>query len=112
MPGLDYYAAAVELIYTRHLDPKFFVFSDDTNWCKENFPSTFHIVEGTDKHEDLRLMASCKHAVVANSSFSWWGAWLGDNQAGRTVIAPRRWFAVEKDKADDTDIVPERWLRI
>lgn len=112
MPTLDYYREAVEKIRSTIFDPKFFVFSDDTSWCKENFPSDFYVVEGTDKYEDLRLMASCKHAVIANSSFSWWACWLGDNQLGRTVIAPKKWFAVGKDQADDTDIVPERWQRI
>lgn len=112
MPTLDYYREAAEIIRSKTYKPTFFVFSDDTAWCKENFSSDFRIVEGTNKYEDLRLMAGCKHAVVANSSFSWWGAWIGDNQLGREVIAPKRWFAADKDKADDTDIVPERWLRI
>ena len=112
MPTIDYYREALRRIKSVSYEPKAFVFSDDPVWCYENFPKDFIIVRGTNKHEDLRLMASCKHAVIANSSFSWWGAWLGDNQLGRMVIAPKNWFAVEKDKADDTDIVPERWLRI
>jgi hypothetical protein len=112
MPSMRYYEEAADRIRNRVYDPRFFVFSDDTDWCKANFPSDFYVVEGTSKHDDLRFMASCKHAIVANSSFSWWGAWIGDNQLGRMVLAPKKWFTVDADKADDTDIVPERWTRL
>ncbi len=110
MPPLDYYREAIKLIRERHYGATPFVFSDDPRWCHENFPQDIHIVEGTNKYEDLRLMSGCKHAVIANSSFSWWGAWLGDNQQGRTVIAPKRWFV--RDDIDASDIVPERWIKL
>ena len=60
-------------------------------------------------HWDLWLMSLCKHAVICNSSFGWWGAWLGDDKNG-TIVAPREWF--RSKLYDSRDIVPERWLRI
>lgn len=112
MPGLDYYGNAIKFLYERYHDLKYFIFSDDPQWCRENFDSSFAVVSGTDKYEDLRLMSSCKRAIIANSSFSWWGAWLGDTSLDRTVIAPKRWFADETAEANATDIVPERWIRL
>src|SRR6202030_3632130 len=108
---VEYYREALKLIRSvRGLDTKVFVFSDDQVWCRQNLPQDFRFVTGTNMWEDMRLMASCKHAILANSSFSWWGAWLGDNQQGRTVVAPRRWFT--SPDVDDRDLVPSRWLKI
>ena len=89
---IEYYREALKITRAMH-DVKVFVFSDDLVWCKEYLPQDFTFVTGTNMWEDIRLMAGCKHAVLANSSFSWWGAWLGDNQFGRTVVAPKKWFA-------------------
>ncbi len=110
MPTLDYYREAIKHIRALHYGATPFVFSDDPQWCHENFPQDIHIVEGTNQYEDMRLMSACKHAVIANSSFSWWGSWLGDNQLGRTVVAPKRWFA--RDDIDASDVVPERWTKL
>lgn len=108
IPPLDYYAEAYSKIKPDHV----FFFSDDMKWCKENFSSSdFTFVEGTTKFEDLQLMKACRHAIIANSSFSWWGAWLGDCQQPRTVIAPKQWFNTAAG-IDDTDIVPARWRKI
>lgn len=126
MPTMDYYERAIELIAKNSAQSKVFIFSDDTEWCKENFPKTlkringingersisFTVVESTNKYEDLRLMASCKHAILANSSFSWWGAFLGDGQSGRKVIAPARWFADETANQQAAGICPDRWIRL
>ena len=109
MPEIQYYRRALALM---PLNKRVFVFSDDITWCQENFPKDFEFVTGTNKYDDLWLMASCKHAVIANSSFSWWGAWLGDIQPNRLVVAPARWFADEKTEANAKDIVPGRWARI
>jgi hypothetical protein len=98
---------------------KFFVFSDDPEWCREQFPKSFTIVDHNksgdgkrvgDEGQDLWLMSLCKNAIIANSAFSWWGAWLGDEQIGRTVIAPRKWF--QDPNANSADIVPDRWIKI
>jgi hypothetical protein len=108
---MNYYRSAVNTLSEKHTNLKFFVFSDDREWCRQTFTAdNFKVVDYTDMYEDLQLMADCKHAILANSSFSWWGAWLGDNQQGRTVIAPRRWFT--SPDVDDRDLVPSRWLKI
>ncbi len=108
---IDYYLKALDFIRSqRGNDLKVFVFSDDIQWCQQHLSRYFRFVTGTNMYEDIRLMACCKHAILANSSFSWWGCWLGDNQFGRTVIAPKQWF-VSKE-VDDRDLVPSRWTRI
>lgn len=109
MPTVDYYREAVAYIRRRRYDTKVFVFSDDIQWCEENFPRDFTFVRGTDKYEDLRLMSECKHAVIANSSFSWWGAWL-QQKLGGIIVAPKQWFA--DPNMNDVDIVPARWVKM
>lgn len=115
---MDYYKKAMTLIREGVSDVAFFVFSDDPEWCRQNFEGCRiidHKNTGQD-HEDLFLMSQCRHAVIANSSFSWWGAWLGDFP-GKTVIAPYRWFAAPatiniKWDAAQSDIIPKRWVTI
>ena len=94
--------------------PVFFVFSDDIEWVKENLNITFPVVylsgiKNIKSYEELVLMSKCKHNIIANSSFSWWGAWLNTNQK-KIVIAPKRWF--NDVKLDTTDLIPENWIRI
>ena len=106
------YNKAINSICDRLNDPEFFIFSDDPEWCKRNIitdrPHTYVDINGPDKApEDLRLMSACKHFIMANSSFSWWAAWLAE-KVGTIIIAPKRWYR-EKDEGD---IVPKRWLRI
>jgi hypothetical protein len=115
--SLDYYRDAVNLLLRKHPDLKFFVFSDDPEWCKQNFPgqgsvgeNPYTVVEGTTEHEDLWLMSLCEHAIIANSSFSWWAAWLGADKRGGTVIVPEHWF--RDPNADSSDIVPLRWVKL
>ncbi|MFA6158124.1 MAG: alpha-1,2-fucosyltransferase [Candidatus Paceibacterota bacterium] len=94
--------------------PNIFVFSDDIAWAKANlsFPCPISFVSSPDltSAEELALMSSCKHHVIANSTFSWWGAWLGQN-ADKIVMAPKRW-AQEHDEDWYADIIPESWIRI
>jgi hypothetical protein len=112
--GLDYYSRAVDLIAGRTAQPHFFVFSDDIAWAKENlrlsFPLSFIERNGEGReYEDLRLMCHCKHHIIANSSFSWWGAWLNANP-DKIVVSPEKWFS---DASLDTrDLMPESWIRI
>jgi hypothetical protein len=112
--GLDYYARAAALIAERAgADPLVFVFSDDPAWAGENlrlgFPMRIVDHNGERATEDLRLMAACRHHILANSSFSWWGAWLNPS-ADKIVVAPRPWF---RDPAlDDSTIVPDSWIRL
>lgn len=90
----DYYLSAAEYAAARSPQAHFYVFSDDAEWVTENFhlphPVTI-VAHNTSAAEDLRLMMACRHHIVANSTFSWWGAWLGQNPE-RLVIAPRRYF--------------------
>lgn len=110
----EYYARAVEIIAAKTRAPHFFIFSDEPQWVIDNFPLAhpFTIVRHNDPdhgYEDLRLMTMCKHHIIANSSFSWWGAWLCRN-ADKIVVAPRNWFAGASH--DTGDIVPVSWIRI
>jgi Glycosyl transferase family 11 len=109
MPTMDYYKEAIAQL-PEHV--AIYVFSDDIEWCQGTFRDRhFQFVTHTTKFEDLQLMKACKHAIIANSSFSWWGAYLGDDQENRTVIAPKQWFNPATGIAD-TDIVPGRWRKI
>ncbi len=113
--GLDYYAAAVAHILALEPNAKFYVFSDDMEWVRANLPIAAPVehvdLNGPDEpHEDLRLMSRCRHHIIANSSLSWWGAWLNPDPA-KVVIAPRQWFTPES-RRDARDIVPPTWLRI
>jgi hypothetical protein len=111
---LDYYAAAVDYLYKCVNEPRIFVFSDDIIWVQEHFrldfPLTYVDHNGVNKcYEDFRLMTHCNHHIVANSSFSWWGAWLC-NRPGKIVIAPAKWFNIQA--LDDMDLVPVDWIRL
>jgi len=110
---LAYYNNAIEKIAEKVAAPVFFVFSDDMEWVKDNLdiPYSFHYIDhnkGLDSYNDMRLMAMCQHHIIANSSFSWWGAWLGINPE-KIVIAPRQWFA---NGANTADLVPTDWVRL
>lgn len=110
LQGLNYYKKAIKIIDSKIKDPKYFVFSDDIKWCKKNLQIENAIfVSNKNGSDDLRIMINCKHNIIANSSFSWWGAWLGENY-DKVVIAPKAWF--KSKHADSSDIIPSRWLRI
>jgi hypothetical protein len=112
--GIEYYKNAVQYIAEREAKPQFYIFSDDRQWIEQNFkipfPTTFICHNtGSKSYEDIRLMSMCKHNIIANSSFSWWGAWLNNN-ANKIVIAPKKWF---NDPAKDTkDLIPESWIKL
>src|SRR5579863_3208697 len=111
--GLEYYNNAFNYIIERILRPTFFIFSDDPQWCREHFTSegrrSVVVVEPLEEAADIQAMSLCKHNIIANSSFSWWGAYLG-KKGDRVVVAPKNWFQ-SKDE-DARDIVPERWVRL
>jgi hypothetical protein len=119
---MDYYREAAALIAAKVPDPVFFVFSDDPQWCEANFklPYPTTIVSNFERTEgrllgredaDLYLMRRCGHAIMANSSYSWWGGWLGADIKGGIVIAPKSWVG-PAFKDDPRDIVPGRWIRL
>lgn len=102
----NYYVRAMKLFPGED----FLVFSDDIEWCK-NSPifQGCAFREGGSEIEDMNSMASCKHQIIANSSFSWWAAWLNPNPE-KKVVAPKKWFA---DPANDHLIgIPDSWIRI
>jgi len=105
---IDYYEVALNNLPD---DIPVLIFSDDTNWCKRQkiFSSDRFLISESDSNlVDLCLMTMCNYHIVANSSFSWWGAWLAN---GKKVIAPKVWFG-PKANLDDSDLVPENWERI
>ena len=111
--SMDYYNNAVENMLEKIKNPHFFVFSDDPAWVlknlKINHPITFINKNSGKAFEDLRLISYCRHHIIANSSFSWWGAWLSKNPH-KIVIAPKKWF---NDPCINTeDLVPESWNKL
>jgi len=112
--SLDYYRKAVEIMAKKIKSPYFFAFSDDPEWVKKNLKIKYPIyyVDNNDpntaQHEDLRLMSACKHNIIANSSFSWWGAWLNQN-LDKIVIAPKKWL--NEASIDTSDVIPKDWIK-
>jgi hypothetical protein len=113
---LSYYYDAIDLLKKTYKDLTFFIFSDDLDWVKKNlkFSDEIHyFISGnvdTDSWKDMALMAKAKHHIVANSSFSWWGAWLADFSG--TTIAPSNWFNPEFANFRIEDFVPDSWIVI
>lgn len=110
---LEYYQSAIRRMAASHPDGRFFVFSDDLNWAVDHLPKDAPciFVEGNSQneaHEDLRLMAACKHHIIANSSFSWWGAWLNPDPE-KKVIMPKYWMGHELTALG---LIPEGWETI
>ncbi len=110
----EYYAKALEYISTKiNSDPHIFVFSDDIAWVKENitipYPSTYVSTPKIPDYEELVLMSQCRHNIIANSSFGWWGAWLNQNH-DKIVVAPSKWTL--KDQKSYKDIIPSTWHKI
>ena len=108
---MNYYYRAIELMKNKVQSPHFFIFSDDPDYVSNHFKminATYvSFNSGKNFWQDMYLMSICKHNIIANSTFSWWGAWL-NKSPNKIVIAPTRWFA---DKTDD-EIIPTGWLRI
>jgi hypothetical protein len=112
---LEYYRSAIEKISTSVANPYFFFFSDDIPWVRESLSIGDHPHafisnnQGLASYNDMHLMSLCKHNIIANSSFSWWGAWLNANPS-KIVCAPRSWFAAPHMKTDD--LIPSTWHRL
>jgi hypothetical protein len=110
----EYYFHGVDYLAQKVRNPHFFVFSDDPEWVSKNlilnYPMTFvnHNTAERD-YEDFRLMAQCKHHLIANSTFSWWAAWLCSNP-DKIVVTPKKWFTDPNLKT--TDLIPASWNRI
>ena len=110
---IEYYISALDLINRKIPNPIFYIFSDDIAWAKQNlgFFGSCVFVSNPEQSsiEDMRLMRSCKHNIIANSSFSWWGAWLNPNP-NKIVVAPTRWL--KTDLESNSDLMPKEWIRI
>lgn len=108
---MEYYRRAMALIESKLNHPKYFVFSDDLAAAKEvlgdiDCAEFIDWNSFDDSFQDMRLMSYCKHNIIANSSFSWWGAWLNNNPE-KIVVAPKKWF--KKSDIDTSDLIPESW---
>ncbi len=112
--SLSYYQKAIDLMCEKIKNPEFFIFSDDIEWAKENikikFPTYYVSAEAklTD-YQELICMSKCKYNIIANSSFSWWAAWLNDYPE-KIVLAPHKWFNTNQYNTDE--ILPKNWIKI
>lgn len=109
--GLDYYEEALNKFGS---DRAVIIFSDDPEWCKEQSlfeDDRFLVSEGNDSYTDLCLMSLCTDFIIANSTFSWWGAWLSKS-VNKVVCAPdpKQWFGSNNAHLDTSDIIPEEWV--
>ena len=108
---IDYYMKAVEYIRKNVEKPTFYIFSDDLEWCKNSlgFLDNCIFVDSTKTEiDDLKLMSFCKHNIIANSSFSWWGAWLNQN-CKKTVIAPKGWLL---NDPSSSNVILSDWVKM
>jgi hypothetical protein len=109
--GTNYYINSISYINKRIENPHFFIFSDDIQWAKDNLELTRCTYvdhnKGADSYIDMYLTSLCKHNIIANSTFSWWGAWLNQNQ-GKIVIMPERW--TNQDSC--TGLFPSQWVKL
>lgn len=107
----SYYLNALAELEKRVKHPHYYVFSEDLNWVRRNLPLTkaefIDWNKGEDSWQDMMLMSHCRHHIICNSTFSWWGAWLNPS-LDKIVIAPERWTQT----TDSADVVPESWLKV
>lgn len=118
--SLNYYITAVREILAKVVNPVFYVFSNDVNWVREHLLKVFEkeaefvFVDNSEITKspvaDLFLMSLCKHQIIANSTFSWWGAWLNKNPK-KIVIAPKNWYNGDLNKTTE-DLIPAEWIRL
>lgn len=108
---LEYYQTAIDMFNDKEYT--FFIFSDDIHWCKNIFGDDEKIIyiEGNNQFVDMCLMSMCEHNIIANSTFSWWGAWLNSNPNKR-VIGPLKWFGPGLSHLNTNDVIPENWIKI
>lgn len=113
--SMSYYQNAVNIIADKTNNPFLFIFSDDIQWVKTNFqsncPMLFIEQSNEELHSDFRLMSLCKHNIIANSSYSWWAAWLNENE-NKTVIAPRKWYQDQRSQERAATMIPKEWITI
>ncbi|MEG1717928.1 MAG: alpha-1,2-fucosyltransferase [Bacteroidales bacterium] len=110
----NYYKKAIEYISSQIQHPVFFIFSDDIPWAKENLglknACYMEGNSGINSFKDMQLMSLCQHNIIANSSFSWWAAWLNVNQ-DKIVLSPDKWYNIDGDTTAEK-LIPKTWIRI
>jgi hypothetical protein len=109
----EYYKMAIETIKNKVENPVFYLFSDDMAWVKQFFilkgeKNYIDFNDNKTNYEDMKLMSSCKHNIIANSSFSWWSAWLNTNPK-KIVIAPKKWLNMDEKRYEE--IIPDAWIK-
>ncbi len=102
---MNYYNKAMEIFD----GATFIICSNDMEWCKNNFKGKNIVFSDGDEVEDLFLQSFCQHNIIANSSFSWWGAWLNENK-NKVVVAPKKWFG--PNYFSSRDLCPDEWIKI
>lgn len=111
--GDEYLTSAIEYISKKIPNSHFFFFSNDINWVRQNISipcsKTFVSIPDTKAHEDLTLMSMCNHNIIANSSYSWWAAWL-NRDPDKIVIAPKIWL--NDDTKNTEDVLPKSWIKM
>jgi hypothetical protein len=113
--SIEYYLKAIKYLLFLNSDIKLFIFSDDIDWAKNNLKNLNLEIEyvegnfGDESYKDLYLMSQCNHNIIANSTFSWWSAWLNQNE-NKIVIAPKKWFNSNELNCDD--LIPSDWVRL
>lgn len=109
--SLDYYHHGLQYIEQRVGPCIPYIFSDDIGWCRSHLPLENAVYvdwnHGGESWQDMYLMSRCHHNIIANSTFSWWGAWLNPN-TDKIVVAPKQWTS----DGDKTDIIPSSWIKI
>ena len=114
---MEYFNKAIDIISSRVSNPSFYIFSDDIEWCTNNFSLDYPFKIITHDHKGkkfgnyLKLMSSCKHFIIPNSSFAWWSAWLSPHYEPM-VIAPLNWFNDQKYNDETIDLIPDNWIRL
>lgn len=109
--GMDYYERAIEYLRTNKGTEKFLVFSDDLAWCRaQKWPSGVEVIKDSSPIHQLSQTIGCEDHILANSTFSWWGAWLNPN-TGKKIVAPRRWYGEKYQSEFNTqDLFPPDWV--
>tara|TARA_R110002096_G_scaffold269563_2_gene463414 strand:+ start:2200 stop:2913 length:714 start_codon:yes stop_codon:yes gene_type:complete len=102
--SMEYYEEALSMLPDRPVK----VFSDDPKWCAKNFKGDRFEISQRDFMEDFELLSKCNYHIIANSSFSWWAAWLSNS---KKVIAPDKWFG-PRGPGNAKDIIPTSWIKI
>ena len=108
---VDYYMKAADYIRKNVEKPTFYVFSDDLEWCKNSLgflDDCIYLDRTKTEMDDLKLMSFCGHNIIANSSFSWWGAWLNQNPK-KTVVAPKSWLL---NDPDSSNVILSDWVKL